>query len=66
MKLSKNTQADIEAKNLTTQDSSIQLQGNVGGCPGDVGLQVIYFVTSVRHIVRELRQYGVSLWKSTE
>ncbi len=51
MKLSKNTQKDIEAKNMTTQDSSIQLQGNVEGCAGDVGLQVIFSVQYGKYVL---------------
>ena len=40
MKLSKNTPLDMEDRNVTTEDGPIQIKGRVGGCVGNVGLQV--------------------------
>ena len=48
MKLSKNSPLDMKNKNVTTDDGPIQIKGNVGGCAGNVGLQVSS--TSVRLI----------------
>ncbi len=39
-KLSKNSREAMKDKRLTIEDSSIQLQGNANGCPGDVLLKV--------------------------
>ncbi len=51
MKLSKNTPKDMEDKNITTEESSIELQGNVASCGGAVGLQV-NLLCDIKHIVR--------------
>ena len=44
MKLVKDRKEAMKNKRLTIQDSSIQLQGEVNGCSGNVGLQVTYLV----------------------
>ncbi len=44
MKISKNTQEDMKDKNVTTEDGPIQIKGKLGGCAGNVGLQVRFII----------------------
>ena len=44
MKISKNSPEDMKEKTVTTEDGPIEIKGKVGGCAGNVGLQVRYLV----------------------